>query len=331
MPELPMVVLDRVSKVYGRGAVGAADVSLSVEVGEMVALFGPSGSGKTSILHIMGLLQAADSGEVWLDGKRVDRLSESGAAAIRRSALGFVFQSFGLLPLLSATENVSVSLRLLGVGGETSRRRVAEALDVVDLGDRAAHRPGELSGGEQQRVAIARAIVHAPKILLADEPTGELDTNTAAYVLGMLQKIARNGAAVVLATHDPAALEWVDRAYFVRDGMLHEPDRNELELWLTEGESGGALRERRPAAAEAVSEFVEAERRVEEQKASEALVEAGELSDELTRDVESAARNGEDRASSTVEEAAAEPAGPDDGDPDAMFRPPGERGDTPNG
>ena len=157
---------------------------------------------------------------------------------MRRQSLGFVFQSFGLVPLLTAEENVLVALRLLNLGGEKARERARAALEQVDLGHRAGHRPAELSGGEQQRVALARALVHSPKVLLADEPTGELDTATGAYVLGLLQQTARSGAAVVLATHDPAALEVVDTAYFMRDGEVHEPDRSELELWLTEGEGG---------------------------------------------------------------------------------------------
>ena len=204
----------------------------------MVALFGPSGSGKTSILHIMGLLQSADSGEVWLDERRIDGLSERRAAEIRSRELGFVFQSFGLLPLLSAAENVAVMLRLLGIGGETARRRVGEALEAVGVDHRADHRPAELSGGEQQRVAIARALVHAPKAILADEPTGELDTSTAAYVLELLHKVAERGGMVVVATHDPVALDIVDTAYFVQDGSLHLPDPTELQLWLTEGKIG---------------------------------------------------------------------------------------------
>ncbi|MDX1689622.1 MAG: ABC transporter ATP-binding protein [Acidimicrobiia bacterium] len=230
-----MIELRNVSKSYGKGAIGADDVSLVVEAGEMVALFGPSGSGKTSILHIMGLLQDADAGEVLLDGEPISGLGEGAAATIRRERLGFVFQSFGLLPLLTARENVEVSLRLLGVGGEGARTKVDEALEVVGIAHRAAHRPSEMSGGEQQRVALARALVHGPKAVLADEPTGELDTTTATYVLDLLRQVSRSGAAVVIATHDPIALEAVDRAYFVRDGALHEPDRAELEMWITEG------------------------------------------------------------------------------------------------
>lgn len=231
-----MFDLRHVDKQYGRGAVGADDVSLTVEPGTMVALFGPSGSGKTSILHIMGLLQQPDAGEVWLDGTRIDGLSERRAADVRSRDLGFVFQSFGLLPLLSAEENVAVTLRLLGVGGDPARERVTAAMQAVGVDDRAHHRPGEMSGGEQQRVAIARALVHSPKVILADEPTGELDTSTATHVLTLLHEVAERGGTVVIATHDPLALDIVDAAFFVRDGALHQPDSAELEMWLTEGE-----------------------------------------------------------------------------------------------
>jgi ABC-type lipoprotein export system ATPase subunit len=236
---LPLVELRHVSKRFGQGAVGALDVSLSIPAGRMVALFGPSGSGKTTVLHMMGLLMPPDEGEIWLEGRRVDGLSDGAASAVRRQSLGFVFQSFGLVPLLTAEENVMVGLRLLKQGGDKARERARAALETVELAHRAGHRPSEMSGGEQQRVALARALVHSPRVLLADEPTGELDTATGAYVLELLQRTARAGAAVVLATHDPAALEVVDTAYFMRDGAIHEPDRAELELWLTEG--GGEL------------------------------------------------------------------------------------------
>jgi ABC-type lipoprotein export system ATPase subunit len=238
----PLVELRHVSKRFGQGAIGALDVSLAFYPGRMVALFGPSGSGKTTVLHMMGLLLPPDEGEIWLEGRRVDGLSDKAAAAVRRQSLGFVFQSFGLVPLLTAEENVMVALRLLNQGGEKARERAQAALATVDLRHRGGHRPAEMSGGEQQRVALARALVHSPKVLLADEPTGELDTATGAYVFDLLRRTARAGAAVVLATHDPAALEVADTAYFMRDGEVHEPDRGELELWLTEGEGGLAGR-----------------------------------------------------------------------------------------
>jgi putative ABC transport system ATP-binding protein len=229
------IELRGVSKRYPNGAIGAIDVDLVAEPGEFVALFGPSGSGKTSLLQMIGLLLPPDEGEVVIDGSRADNKSEAATAALRRSKLGFVFQSAGLLSLLSAAENVDVSLRLLGVGGRKARDRVTAALEAVTMVDRANHRPDELSGGEQQRVSIARALVHEPGYLLADEPTGELDTVTGAAILGLLQGVARSGTTVVMATHDPAAINFVDRALFVNDGTLHAPDRRELTLWLTEG------------------------------------------------------------------------------------------------
>ncbi len=227
------IELRQINKRYPNGAIGAIDVDLTTEPGEFVALFGPSGSGKTSLLHMAGLLLRPDSGEVWIDGERVDDRSEAGTAALRRSKLGFVFQSASLLPLLSAAENVDVALRLLATGGR--KARVAAALGAVDMEDRAHHRPDELSGGEQQRVSIARALVHEPGYLLADEPTGELDTATGAAILQLLQDVARGGTTVLMASHDPAAINFVDRALFVSDGTLHTPSREELSLWLTEG------------------------------------------------------------------------------------------------
>jgi putative ABC transport system ATP-binding protein len=224
-----------VSKQYSNGSIGALDVNLTVPSGQFVALFGPSGSGKTSQLHMMGLLQRPDAGEVWIDGEQVEGLSESAAAKLRRSKLGFVFQSAGLLTLLSARENVDVSLRLAGDRGSSAKQKVQAALERVGMADRMSHRPDEMSGGEQQRVAIARALVHEPKYLFADEPTGELDTTTGAGILSMLADIASAGTTVVMATHDPSAIDHVDTAYFVESGALHIPDREELGLWLTEG------------------------------------------------------------------------------------------------
>jgi ABC-type lipoprotein export system ATPase subunit len=215
--------------------VGALDVNLTVDSGSFVALFGPSGSGKTSQLHMLGLLQRPDEGEVWIDGERVDQLSESAAAKVRRSKLGFVFQSASLLRLVSARENVDVSMRLTGKRGADAKQKVEAALESVGMSGRMDHRPDEMSGGEQQRVSIARALVHQPKYLLADEPTGELDTTTGAGILQMLRDIADGGTTVVMATHDPAAIEYVDTAYFVESGSLHLPNREELGLWLTEG------------------------------------------------------------------------------------------------
>lgn len=224
-----------VTKRYPNGALGAVDVDLRIQKGEFVALFGPSGSGKTSQLHMLGLLLRPDEGEIWIDGEQVEDLSESAAARLRRSRIGFVFQSAMLLRLLSARENVDVSLRLTGERGSSARRKVEQTLERLGMADRMNHRPDEMSGGEQQRVAIARALVHEPEYLLADEPTGELDTTTGASILAILRGIADAGTTVVIATHDPAAIDYVDTAYFVESGTLHLPDRDELGLWLTEG------------------------------------------------------------------------------------------------
>ena len=227
--------LREVSKRYPNGAVGARSVDLAVGAGEFVALFGPSGSGKTSQLHMLGLLQRPDTGEVWIDGERVDGLSERDAARLRRTKLGFVFQSASLIRLISARENVDVSLRLNGVRGRGARAKVEAILESVGMAERMNHRPDEMSGGEQQRVSIARALVHEPQYLLADEPTGELDTSTGLGILSMLREIAEAGTTVVMATHDPKVIEFVDTAYFVESGALHLPGRAELELWLNEG------------------------------------------------------------------------------------------------
>ncbi len=223
------------TKRYPNGAVGAVDVDLSVPHGTFAALYGPSGSGKTSQLHMLGLLQRPDTGEIWIDGDRVDGLSERAAAHLRRSKIGFVFQSAMLLRLLSARENVDVSLRLAGGRGSVARAKVEQALGRVGMADRMDHRPDEMSGGEQQRVAIARALVHDPQYLLADEPTGELDTATGAAILSILKDVAHSGTTVVMATHDPASIDYVDVAYFVESGHLQEPNRTDLVAWLTEG------------------------------------------------------------------------------------------------
>jgi len=229
--------LKHVTKRYPNGAIGALDVSLRVDDGEFVAFFGPSGSGKTSLLQMIGLLMPPDEGEVWIGDERVDQISEGAGAVVRRTQLGFVFQSAGLLSLLSAEENVDVAMRLLNVSARKAKPRVKAALASVNMDERADHRPDELSGGEQQRVAIARGLVHEPGYLLCDEPTGELDTATGAEILGLLREIAATGTTVVMATHDPAALDFVDRALFVQSGTLHLPDRAELSLWLKEGQT----------------------------------------------------------------------------------------------
>lgn len=196
-------------------------VSLSAHAGEVLALVGRSGSGKTTLLNIIAGLDRPTSGEVEIDGERVDTMSERDLTQLRRHKLGFVFQSFGLLPLLSAHENVELPLRIAGFSHGERVRRAKSALAMVGLGRRSHHRPYELSGGEQQRVAIARAMATEPSLLLADEPTGELDSATATAVFQLLRTVAREqGVTVITCTHDRLVMELADRVEELADGKL---------------------------------------------------------------------------------------------------------------
>ncbi|HLM84799.1 MAG TPA: ABC transporter ATP-binding protein [Solirubrobacteraceae bacterium] len=201
------------------------DVSLSVRPREFVALFGPSGSGKTTLLLLAAGLLRADSGSVRFEGADLGGLSKREALAYRRTKLGFVFQGFNLTAGLTAEENVAVTLLLRGVGHGEARARARAALDDVGLSRRAGHTPDKLSGGEQQRVAIARALVGGPTLILADEPTGNLDSDTGDDVLELLSALPReHGAAAVLVTHDTRVAGYADRVLGMRDGRLTEPD-----------------------------------------------------------------------------------------------------------
>jgi putative ABC transport system ATP-binding protein len=197
------------------------NVSLTVERGEFVAIIGRSGSGKTTLLNVIAGLDRPTSGRVLVEGLEVSAMNESQLTALRRRKLGFVFQSFGLLPLLSAYENVELALRIAGAGIRERGQRTAEMLDLVGLTKRADHRPYELSGGEQQRVAIARALANRPAIILADEPTGELDSLTASSIFGLLVEIVeREKVTVVTTTHDRLVMERAQRIVELSDGAL---------------------------------------------------------------------------------------------------------------
>jgi len=196
-------------------------INLSVGRGELVAVRGRSGSGKTTLLNLLGGLDRPTSGRVIVDGHEVSAMDESELVAIRRRVVAFVFQAFGLVPFLTATENVEVPLRLVHAEPRERDRRVADLLEVVGLGDRARHRPHELSGGEQQRVALARALANRPSLLLADEPTGQLDSDTGHVIMQLLRSIVRSeGITAVVATHDPAMLDVADRILELRDGAI---------------------------------------------------------------------------------------------------------------
>ena len=214
-----------VSRVFGSGdnMVTAVDrVTVEVESRELLALVGRSGSGKTTLMNLMAGLDQPSSGSVTFQGRDLSRLSEKELVSLRRHGIGFIFQSFGLIPLLSAFENVELPLHISGVPWRERRRRALETLEMVGLGPRAKHRPYELSGGEQQRVAIARALVTGPEVVFADEPTGELDSVTAVTISAILKDITRQrDVTVIVATHDPTLSSICDRILQMEDGRLN--------------------------------------------------------------------------------------------------------------
>ncbi|MBI2872217.1 MAG: ABC transporter ATP-binding protein [Chloroflexi bacterium] len=217
-----MIEIENVIKVYRMGKVevrALQGVSLAIKPGEMVAIMGPSGSGKSTMMNVIGCLDAPTSGRYILEGQEVGRLGDDRLAEIRNRKIGFVFQTYNLLPRLTALGNVEVPL-LYG-NGRDRRRRALEALERVGLGPRAHHRPAELSGGEQQRVGIARALVKDPSILMADEPTGNLDSRSSYEIIGILQRLNREeGLTVVMVTHEPDIAAHTRRVVSMRDGRL---------------------------------------------------------------------------------------------------------------
>jgi len=196
------------------------NVSLDIPRGQFTAIVGRSGSGKTTLLNIIAGLDTADEGSVDIDGQQVSSYSDRQQTEFRRRTIGFVFQSFGLLPLLSAAENIDLSLRIAGAGMRDRQQRTRELLEQVGLSHRADHRPYELSGGEQQRVAVARALANNPPLLIADEPTGELDSTTGAQIFSLLRGVADSGVTILTATHDPFVMEHVDTVREMSDGHL---------------------------------------------------------------------------------------------------------------
>jgi putative ABC transport system ATP-binding protein len=229
-----------VSKVYGEGAAqvhALREVSLTVEPGALVAIMGPSGSGKSTLLTIAGSLEDATSGEVIVGGRALSSMSRNERARLRRRSIGFVFQNFNLLPGLTAAENVALPLELDGTAARTARKAGLQALDELGLANRAGRFPDELSGGERQRVAIARAVVGERRLLLADEPSGALDSVNAEAVMRLVRTACRGEVAGVVVTHDAQLASWADRVVFLRDGMMADqtPPRPGPESLLAPG------------------------------------------------------------------------------------------------
>ncbi|HEV2228376.1 MAG TPA: ABC transporter ATP-binding protein [Steroidobacteraceae bacterium] len=222
----PMVRVHNVTKVYERGKQKIEvlhGLTLEIPKGDFVALMGPSGSGKTTLLNLIGGLDKPTSGEITVGGRRIDQLGSGQLANWRAHNVGFVFQFYNLMPVLSAEGNVELPLLLTRLSGAQRRRNVAVALEVVGLADRAKHKPRELSGGQEQRVAIARALVSDPQLLVCDEPTGDLDRKTADEILGLLQVLNReHGKTIVIVTHDPKAAEFARRTLHLEKGQLLE-------------------------------------------------------------------------------------------------------------
>ena len=218
-----MIEIKDVTKVYqmGENEVHALDgVDISINEHEFVSIIGPSGSGKSTLMHVIGCLDIPTTGRYFLDGEEVSDLSENKLAQIRSRKIGFVFQQFNLLSKLSAVENVELPLIYQGVGIRERRERAMDALARVGLGERSHHKPSELSGGQQQRVAIARALVSNPPLILADEPTGNLDTHSGEEILGMLTDLHRRGNTIVVITHDMEVAEATERMIHIRDGKI---------------------------------------------------------------------------------------------------------------
>jgi putative ABC transport system ATP-binding protein len=227
---MDLVKIDNATRVYKVGKVetlALRGVNLSIDSGEFTALVGPSGSGKTTLLQLIGCLDQPTSGSVWVDGKDVTRLNRNQRANMRRGHIGFIFQFFALIPTLTAYENVEMPLLLNGHTPKERRERVLELLKAVDLAERAKNRPDQLSGGQQQRVAIARALAPKPALILADEPTANLDTANGKQVMEIMEKLNKEtGVTFVFATHDPRVIKYAHRVVTLRDGLIVDNNGN---------------------------------------------------------------------------------------------------------
>ncbi len=220
---MALVELRNVSKIYQLGGEeirALDDVSFDIDEGEFISIIGPSGSGKSTLMHILGCLDSPTCGTIQLDGMMIQDATARELATIRNRKIGFVFQFFNLLPKLNVAQNVELPMIYSGVSASERRRRAMAALESVDLANRSRHRPSQLSGGQQQRVAVARALVNNPRIIFADEPTGNLDSHTGEAILGLFRRLSEEGRTIVLVTHDPEIAAVTPRRIEIRDGRI---------------------------------------------------------------------------------------------------------------
>ncbi len=242
-----MIVLDKISKTYDTGSVqvqALKAIDLTINEGEFTAIMGPSGSGKSTLMNILGLLDLPTEGSFILDGVDTSGLDEGQLASLRNQKIGFVFQNFNLLPRLNALRNVELPMLYAGVGADERRAKAIEALDKVGLASHIKHRPNEMSGGQKQRVAIARALVNNPSLLLADEPTGNLDSGSGYEIMALFQELHRQGSSIIIVTHEPEIAHHTQRIVHFRDGRLVHSEkvlnpvsaREKLQQWLEQEE-----------------------------------------------------------------------------------------------
>ncbi|QEK13118.1 ABC transporter ATP-binding protein [Crassaminicella thermophila] len=230
-----MIKIENLKKIYKNGSVSVEalkGVNMEVNQGEFVSIMGPSGSGKSTLMNILGCLDKPSQGRYELDGEKIEELNDSQLAGIRNKKIGFVFQSFNLLPRITALKNVELPMMYAGVPSKERRKRAIEALERVGLGDRLEHKSSELSGGQRQRVAIARALVNQPAVILADEPTGNLDTKSGDEIMAIFQRLNEEGVTIVMVTHEPEIAQHTKRVVTFRDGEIIEDKFVENQIIL---------------------------------------------------------------------------------------------------
>jgi len=218
-----MIDMEGITRVYDTGKIqveALRGIDLTIQEGEFIAIMGPSGSGKSTLMHLIGCLDTPTAGRYTLDGEKVETLTDNQLAEIRNRKVGFVFQSFNLMPYATAYENVELPLIFAGIPGAGRKQRVTSLLARVGLADRMDHKPGELSGGQQQRVAIARSLVNQPRIILADEPTGNLDSASGEEIMSLFMELWQQGNTIIMITHDPNISDWCNKIVHLKDGLI---------------------------------------------------------------------------------------------------------------